>query len=78
MKATLEAVFEHGVFKPVERIDIPEGERVKLTVERVASRTPDDMLDRARRVYEGLSPDEIDDIEHIALDRSRFFSKPSP
>jgi len=36
VKATVEAVFEDGVFKPVERPEIPEGENVKITVESYA------------------------------------------
>ncbi|MEX2750372.1 MAG: antitoxin family protein [Candidatus Freyarchaeota archaeon] len=28
----IEAVYEEGVFKPVERIDLPEGIRVRIVV----------------------------------------------
>jgi len=35
VKATVEAIFEDGVFKPAERPEIPEGEHVHLTVETV-------------------------------------------
>jgi len=30
---TIEAVYERGVFRPVEKVELPEGERVKITVE---------------------------------------------
>ena len=29
---TIEAVYEKGVFKPVERVDLPEGIRVRIVV----------------------------------------------
>jgi hypothetical protein len=34
---------------------------------------PEELLRLAAQVYEGLSPDEIDEVERIALDRSHFF-----
>jgi len=33
----------------------------------------DVLLSLAAQVYEGLTPQEIDDIEQIALDQRRFF-----
>ena len=69
VKATVEAIFEDGVFKPVERPEIPEGERVQLTVERAARREHEDSLELAARVYQGLRPEEIDEVERIALGR---------
>lgn len=69
MKATVEAIFEGGVFKPVERPEIPEGEHVQLTVETAEPAGREDPLDLAARVYQGLRPEEIDDVERIALRR---------
>ena len=74
MTQTLEAVFEEGKFKPGENGSLPfsEGQRVRLTVE-----TPDnsqgDLIELASHVYDGLRDKDIDDIETIALDRSKFF-----
>jgi hypothetical protein len=34
-----------------------------------------DMLTLVTSVYQGLSPEEIDEIEQIAFDRSHFFSE---
>lgn len=33
MMNTIEAIYEKGVFRPVEKIELTEGERVKITVE---------------------------------------------
>jgi len=30
---TVEAIYEKGVFRPVEKVELAEGERVKITVE---------------------------------------------
>jgi predicted DNA-binding antitoxin AbrB/MazE fold protein len=77
VKATIEAFFEDGVFKPVGRPDIPEGEHVQLTVETTAG-IQEDPLELAARVYRGLQPEEIDEIERMALDRSHFFTSARP
>ena len=34
MTKVIEAVYEKGVFKPLEKVDLKEGERVKIKVER--------------------------------------------
>ena len=69
MKNTFEAVFEDGVFKPVQRPEIPEGEHVQLTVETTEPAGGEDPLELAARVYRGLQPEEIDEIERIAFRR---------
>jgi predicted DNA-binding antitoxin AbrB/MazE fold protein len=70
---TLEAVFENGKFRPLEpsRVPLSEGQRVRITVETEAE--SDDVLALAGHVYAGLSEEEIDAVEDIALDRGAFF-----
>ncbi len=34
MPKVIEAVYEDGVFKPLEKVDLKEGERVKLRIEK--------------------------------------------
>jgi len=71
VQQTLEAVYENGVFRPLEKIEIAEGQQVRLIVETL----PEDLLELAAQVYEGLSDKEIDEIEQIALDRRPFFGE---
>lgn len=71
MKATVEAVFENGVFKPAQRPEVTEGEHVQLTVETAERAAREDPLELAARVYRGLRGEEIDGIERIALDLRR-------
>ena len=72
MKRTVEAVFEGGVFRPVRRPDLPEGECVRLTVESVGQFDPTDVAELATRVYEGLSPKDVQEIEAMARRRPVF------
>jgi predicted DNA-binding antitoxin AbrB/MazE fold protein len=74
MAKTIEAVYAGGVFTPLQGIALPEGERVTLSVEPArSSPSPDEMLNLLGQVYEGLSEQEIQEIEEIVLDRSNFF-----
>ena len=72
MKASVDAVYQDGVFRPVSPPELPEGERVRLTVERVTQTKPDDILKLASRVYDGLSRQDIDEIEDMARHRALF------
>ena len=74
MTQTLDAVFQDGSFKPLDNGSLPfsEGQRVKLTVE-FPSETEDNLVELAAQVYEGLSEEDIGEIERLALDRGNFF-----
>jgi predicted DNA-binding antitoxin AbrB/MazE fold protein len=75
---TLDAVFKDGSFKPLDNGSLPfsEGQRVKLTVETPVE-TQGDLIDLAAKVYEGLTDEEVDEVERLALDRSKFFDRPT-
>jgi len=76
MRESLDAVFENGTFKPLKPVSLPlhQGQQVKITVE--ASIEPEeDLLVLASQVYEGLTDQQVDEIEQIALDRSDFFKE---
>ena len=72
MKATVDAVFQDGVFKPERKPDISEGERVRITVETVGQAKPDDILHLAACVYQGLSTKDVDEIEEMSRRRALF------
>ena len=44
MKQTLEAIYEDGVFKPVEHLEIPNGQQVRLEVETLSDPSMEDVL----------------------------------
>lgn len=69
-----DAIFQNGAFRIIAPAmsAITEGQQVRLIVE-LEMKQPD-VLELAGEVYEGLLPDEINEVEQIALDRRRFFS----
>jgi predicted DNA-binding antitoxin AbrB/MazE fold protein len=71
---TIEAIYQNGMFKPLKPVSetISEGETVEITIKE-KKLSPEEMLELASRVYEGLSNEDINEIEKIALDRSNFF-----
>lgn len=74
MSQTIEAIYQNGMFKPLHPIseEITEGETVEIIIKEKRL-SPDEMLKLAGQVYEGLSEEDISEIERIALDRSNFF-----
>jgi predicted DNA-binding antitoxin AbrB/MazE fold protein len=75
MKETIEAIYEKGVFRPLETPDISEGLKVRLEVETLPESSVDDLLELAAKVYRNLSDEQIDEIEQIAFDRDELFGK---
>lgn len=75
VKKALRAIYENGVFRPLVPInsDLSEGQEVQLIVEE--PQQDKNPLALALAVYEGLSDEQLDEIEQIALDRSKFFDE---
>ena len=74
MTQTIDAVYQNGMFKPLNPVsdEVVEGKQVRITI-KDKQLSPEEMLELASQVYEGLSEEDIDEIERIALDRSNFF-----
>jgi predicted DNA-binding antitoxin AbrB/MazE fold protein len=70
----VEAIYHDGVFEPVERIDLPENQRIRLSVQAVDVDDGHSWLKRTKELRErieqqqGLLPDSTPD---IAADRLR-------
>jgi len=73
MMQTIEAIYQNGMFKPLKPVsdEISEGETVEITISEKRL-SPEEMLKLASQIYEGLSEEDIAEIERIALDRSNF------
>ena len=77
MGQVLKAVYEEGVFKPLEKPDLAEHQKVVIEL-RAVLRTEADVereLQAWAGVYDGLSDEEIAEVEAIALDRSNFMAR---
>ena len=74
MRETLDAVFENGSFRPLNpaKVRLSPGQRVRLIVE-TPVQDNEDLIELAAKVYEGLTDQQVDEIERLALDRSNFF-----
>lgn len=72
MTRILEAVYEDGVLRPLEDPGLQEHQRVVLEIRFEPREQASSVLEAWHQVYEGLSEDEIAEVETMALDRSRF------
>lgn len=72
MSKTVDAVYEGGVLRPLEPVNLKEGEHVRIPFER---EEPEDLVALAGSVYEGLSSQEIDEIERVAFGNRNLFEK---
>ena len=75
MRQTLDAIYENGVFRPLKPPKVSEGQHVRLEIETPSEENPNDLLELAAQVYQGLSDRQIDEIERTALDRRDFFGE---
>jgi predicted DNA-binding antitoxin AbrB/MazE fold protein len=75
MARVVESIYENGTLKPLETLDPPEHQRVRITIHEPIVESPDEMLEAWHQVSEGCANEDIAQIEAIALDRSRFMSE---
>lgn len=73
MKQALDAVYEKGVLRPLRSLPVAEGQTVHLVVDTGDVAGAESILDLAAAVYEGLSEEQVSEIERIALKRGPFF-----
>jgi predicted DNA-binding antitoxin AbrB/MazE fold protein len=81
MSKAVEATYEKSTLRLDDPLPLDEHQRVRVIVlpdwqaePSAGDRpTPEEILRIAAQVYEGLAPDDIREIEGIALDRSHFF-----
>ncbi|MFV1977090.1 MAG: antitoxin family protein [Candidatus Scalindua sp.] len=71
MTKTINAIYENGVFKPIEPVGISEHKKVTLIIEE-EQQVHRDIIGLAANVYRNLSPQSIEDVEQLATDRSHF------
>lgn len=73
MTQIIDAVYEHGVFRPIHPSEsaLTEGQEVRLIIETGKAQ---EILHLAAQVVAGLSTLEVEEVERIATSRSPFFS----
>jgi predicted DNA-binding antitoxin AbrB/MazE fold protein len=80
MIRTLAAIYQDGLFRPLEPVELPEHTKVHLTIEtqEEAEARAQVILDLARQSYAGLSEEETAAVETARLDTTRFFTSREP
>lgn len=77
MRQTIKARYHDGILQPLEPLALANDAEVQVTVETTAPVSAEEILHRATGVYQGLTPQEIAQVEAIALDRRHFFREPA-
>lgn len=77
MRQTIKARYHDGVLQPLEPLALADEVEVQVTVDTEVAVSADEVLRRAARVYEGLTSDQVTEVETIALDRQQFFREPA-
>lgn len=77
MRQTIKARYHDGVLQPLEPLALADETEVQVTVDTTAAVSVDEILRQATQVYQGLTSDQIAEVETIALDRRQFFREPA-
>lgn len=77
MRQTIKARYHDGVLEPLEPLTLPDEVEVQVTVETTSSVSANEILQRAAKVYQGLTAEQVTQLETIVLDRRRFFREPA-
>jgi predicted DNA-binding antitoxin AbrB/MazE fold protein len=77
MRQTINARYHDGVLQPLEPLALADEAEVQVTVDTTAVVSADEILRRAAQVYQGLTTDQVAEVETIALDRRQFFREPA-
>ena len=64
MTGQVEAIYENGMFRPLKRVDLPEGERVFLTVISSSKEAIDPAYNLTEMAEETGIPDLATNIDH--------------
>jgi predicted DNA-binding antitoxin AbrB/MazE fold protein len=81
---TITAIYRDGMFQPTVpgKVTLPEGQRVKLSFEKIDEETEAERAVRVQRIldlfehfYESLSKEEIEEMESAMRRRPNFFSE---
>jgi predicted DNA-binding antitoxin AbrB/MazE fold protein len=71
VKKMINAIYENGLLRPLAPLYLEEGATVIVSLEENTDSS--DLLALAQSVYDGLSSEEVQEVEEIALKRDDFF-----
>ena len=77
MRQTIKARYHDGVLEPLEPLALTDEAEVQVTVETTAAVSAEEILQRATQVYQGLTAEQVTQVETLALNRRHFFREPA-
>lgn len=79
MTQKIEAIYQNGIFKPITPVsdEISEGEEVIIDI-KSKEESANEIMKLAENFYEGISDEDIEEMEKVMLDRSNFFGGRKP
>ncbi|HJT22728.1 MAG TPA: antitoxin family protein [Nitrospira sp.] len=77
MRQTIKARYHDGVLEPLEPLALADEAEVQVTVETTPAVGTEDILQRVTQVYQGLTAEQVTQVETIALDRRHFLREPA-
>ncbi len=60
MPKVIEVIYENGVFKPLEKIDLPQGVRIRMEIKEELGVITEDFLKELKKVIEALPKTKVD------------------
>ncbi len=77
MRQTIKARYHDGVLQPLEPLALADEAEVQVTVDTNVIVSADEILRRAACIYQGLTSEQVAEVETIAVDRRQFFREPA-
>jgi len=75
MSQILEAIYENGVLRPLEKLDLEEQQRVRVELHDDSFGDVKEHLKAWHELYEGFTDEEVAEIDSIVLDRASFMKR---
>ncbi len=60
MPKVIEVIYEDGVFKPLEKIDLPQGVRIRMEIKEELGVITEDFLKELKRLIDSLPKTKVD------------------
>lgn len=62
MDKTIEVIYEKGVFKPIDKVDFEEGERIRITINKKLKKTAGlvELLEKLSEKFKDVKEDPLE------------------
>jgi len=60
MPKVIEVIYENGVFKPLEKVDLPQGIRVRIKIKEELGRITEEFIKELKKIVDTLPKVKVD------------------